>query len=58
MRKIRKPVGLLFAGTLAAGLSVGLAGAAHAASDPTIPDPVWNEIFAPFLNGNELRRYH
>ena len=49
--RIRKIVIMLFAGTLAAGLSTGMAGAAHAASDPTIPDPVWNEISVPFLNG-------
>jgi hypothetical protein len=49
--KRRRIAILLAAGTLATGLGIGMAGAAHAASDPTIPDPAWNEIFAPFLNG-------
>ncbi len=49
--RIRKIAITLFTAALAAGLSIGVAGAAHAASDPTVPDPVWNEIFVPFLNG-------
>jgi hypothetical protein len=49
--RIRKFAGLLSAGILAAGLSIGLAGTAHAATDPTIPDPIWNEINFPFMTG-------
>jgi hypothetical protein len=48
--KTRKLAILLPAATLAAGLSMGIAGAAHAASDPTIPSPSWNEITVPFDN--------
>ena len=46
MRK-RRVAALLGAVALAAGLSAGLAGTAHAA-DPVVPSSTWNEIFAPF----------
>jgi hypothetical protein len=53
--RIREFTGLLSAGILAAGLSVSMAGSAHAAvADPTVPDPIWNEINFPFLNGNGI----
>jgi hypothetical protein len=46
---------LLAGGLLVAGLSVGLAGTAHA-SDPVVPAATWNEIYLPFDNiaGNRL----
>jgi hypothetical protein len=46
---------LLSGGVLAAALSVGLVGTAHA-SDPTVPSATWNEIYIPFDNaaGNHL----
>jgi hypothetical protein len=37
--RFRNPAIILAAGTLAAGLGIGLAGGAGAASDPTIPAP-------------------
>ena len=50
MTSIRWIAAVLLAATLAAVLSLGLAGSAHA--DPTVPSDTWNEIFAPFDNGH------
>jgi hypothetical protein len=51
----RKAIVAVAAAAVAAGLSVGLSGMAHA-SDPTVPSTSWNEIYIPFDNaaGNRL----
>jgi hypothetical protein len=52
---IRKAIVSVAVAALAAGLSAGLSGTAHA-SDPTVPSATWNEIYIPFDNaaGNRL----
>jgi hypothetical protein len=48
--RFRKMASLLLGGMFAAGLSIGLTGAAQASSDPTIPSTVWTEIVIPLDN--------
>src|SRR5437763_10278057 len=48
--RIRKMASLLLGGVFAAGLSIGMTGAAQASTDPTVPSTTWNEIVAPFDN--------
>jgi hypothetical protein len=50
MKRIRKLAGLLAAGVLASGLSLGITGSAGADVIPPTPQEGWAEIFTPYLN--------